>query len=116
MSQDPTEEIRQAAMAFSGVANGVSCTQSSFKVGKTAFLFIGPGPKQQGLKAMFKLKASLPEAIELATAHPDRFEVGGTGWVTARFTAGEPLPKGIWERWLAESFEIAYGARPVGKR
>jgi len=33
-----------------------------------------------------------------------------TGWVTARFTAEEPLPKQIWEEWLAESYAVACGA------
>lgn len=111
--QDPTEAIRKAAAAFPGVAQGTSCNQSSFKAGKGSFLFIGPGPKGQGFKAMFKLRASMPQASELAKEDPKRFEVGSTGWVTARFTAEEPLPKQIWEKWLAESYEVTVG---VGKK
>jgi len=91
------------------VAKGTSCTQSAFKAGKGTFLFIGPGPKGQGFKAMFKLEASMPQALKLAAANPKRFEVGSTGWVTARFTAEEPLPKRIWARWLSESYELTYG-------
>ena len=52
---------------------------------------------------MFKLKASMPQALKLAAESPKLFEVGSTGWVTARFTAEDPLPKRIWEKWLAES-------------
>jgi hypothetical protein len=55
---------------------------------------------------MFKLKRSMPQAKELATTDPDRFEVGSTGWVTTRFTAEKPLPKKIWENWLRESYEL----------
>ena len=106
---DPTEAIRKAAADFPEVAKGTSCNQSSFKTGKGSFLFIGPGPKGVGFKAMFKLKDSLPQAQELADAKPKRFEVGKTGWVTTRFTVEEPLPKEIWERWLAESYAIALG-------
>lgn len=106
---DPTDAIRRRAVTFPGVAKGASCTQSSFKAGKGTFLFIGPGPKGQGFKAMFKLAASMPQARELAEQHPQRFEVGTTGWVTARFTAAEPLPKRIWEKWLSESYELTCG-------
>jgi hypothetical protein len=91
------------------MAKGTSCTQSAFKVGAGTFLFIGPGPKGQGFKAMFKLKASMPQALKLAAEDPTRFEVGSTGWVTARFTAEEPLPKRIWGKWLSESYDVTCG-------
>lgn len=108
-AKDPTDAIRRQAAAFPEVAKGTSCTQSSFKAGKGTFLFIGPGAKGKGFKAMFKLKASMPQALKLAAETPDRFEVGSTGWVTARFTAEEPLPKRIWGKWLAESYDLTCG-------
>lgn len=51
-SQDPTEPIREKAASFPEVAKGTSCNQSSFKAGKGSFLFIGPGAKRVGFKAM----------------------------------------------------------------
>ena len=108
-SDDPTEAIRAKAGSLAGSDEGSACTQASFKIGGKAFLYIGPGPKGQGFKAMFKLDRSMPKAQELATKQPDRFEVGSTGWVTTRFTAEKPLPKSIWEKWLRESYELAAG-------
>ncbi len=113
---DPTDPIRRRAVTFPGIAKGTSCTQSAFKTAKGTFLFIGPGPKGQGFKAMFRLKASMPQAVKLAATDPKRFEVGSTGWVTARFTAEEPLPKRIWEKWLAESYDVASGAARAPKK
>ena len=55
---------------------------------------------------MFKLEVSLPGARALAKAEPDRFEVGSTGWVTARFTVEKPLPDTIWKKWLEESYHL----------
>ncbi len=107
---DPTDPIRNKAAAYPSVAPGTSCNQSSFKVGKRAFLYIGPGAKGIGFKAMFKLDASMPRAQKLATTHPNRFEVGSTGWVTTRFTAEEPLPDDLWETWLDESYQVAGGS------
>ncbi len=109
-SQDPTEPIRKKAVTFPAVDKGASCNQSSFKAGKAAFLYIGPGAKGQGFKAMFKLERSRAQAEKLAQKDPDRFEVGSTSWVTTRFTAEKPLAKTIWEKWLKESYELAAGS------
>lgn len=106
--KDPTEPIRLRASRYPGVDEGTACTQSSFKAGQKAFLFIGT---QGGrYKAMFKLKASIPEATKLAEAHPDDYQVGSTAWVTARFTAERPLPKQVWQKWLDESYASTQGA------
>ncbi|NNE47829.1 MAG: hypothetical protein HKN37_14350 [Rhodothermales bacterium] len=112
---DPTEPIRKRAAAFPAIARGTSCNQSSFKTGKRTFLYIGPGPKGIGFKAMFKLEASMPQARKLAAQNPHRFEVGSTGWVTARFTSDEPMPKKLWSEWLEESYALSSGPGPKRK-
>lgn len=112
-SQEPTEPIRQQALTFADVTTGKSCNQSSYKVGKGTFLFIGPGAKGIGYKAMFKLKDSISQATQLAEKEPKRFEVSKTGWVTTRFTEEEPLSKRIWKKWLLESYNLT---RPKTKK
>lgn len=107
MIPDPTDAIREKAASFPEVAKGTSCNQSSFKTRKRSFLFVGPGPKGKGYKAMFKLEASMPEALRLASQTPDRYEVSSTGWVTARFTAEDPMPRALWEKWLEESYRVS---------
>lgn len=113
---DPTDPIRQKAVSYPGVAKGTSCTQSAFKAGSGTFLFIGPGAKGQGYKAMFKLKRSMPQAEKLARQDPSRFEIGSTGWVTTRFTAEKPLPKTIWQKWLDESYDVTCGAKAGARK
>ena len=113
--KDPTEAIREAAAAFPDVASGTSCNQSSFKTAAGAFLYVGPGAKGVGFKAMFKLDASLEEARALAEREPDRFEVGSTRWVTTRFSAERPLAKRIWGKWLKESRAAVSGNGPRKK-
>ena len=108
-NEDPTVPICLKASLYPGVDEGTACTQSSFKAGKKAFLYIG---MQEGRhKAMFKLKESIPEAVRLAEATPNDFQVGKFGWVTARFTAVNPLPTELWERWLDESYELAFAGK-----
>ena len=108
-AKDPTRALNAAARTFPDVSAGTSCNQTSFKAGKTAFLYVGPVPKGVGYKAMFKLDASLEEARRLADAEPRRFELGVGNWVTTRFSNEEPLPKALWSRWLRESYAQAAG-------
>ena len=116
--KDPTDPIRLKASRYPGVDQGTACTQSSFKTGKKAFLYIG----MQGgrYKAMFKLHDSIPEATELAEHNPDLYQVGSFGWVTARFTSEDPIPKKLWEKWLDESYELSLaagtGKKSAGKK
>ena len=105
--KDPTTSLRKSAAAMPSVTESTSCNQTSFKTGKQAFLFVGPGPKGVGFKAMFKLESSRPEAEQLAADQPDRFQVGSGVWVTTRFSADSPLPAAIWKKWLEESYELS---------
>ncbi len=102
---DATQPIRIRASEYPNVDEGTACTQSSFKTGGKAFLFIG----QQGgrHKAMFKLSASRAEAAELAAQRPKDFQVGSGVWVTVRFSDDTPLPEALWEKWLDESYTLS---------
>ncbi len=115
-AKDPTRALKEAAAALPDVVEGTSCNQSSYKAGKKAFLYVGPGPKGIGFKAMFKLEASAEEARNLAAGDPERFEVGTGNWVTARFTAEAPLPKKLWSKWLEESHAAATKAGGAAKK
>ena len=114
--KDPTDAMRLKASSYPHVDEGRSCTQSAFKTGGKAFLYVG----MQGgrYKAMFKLKKSASEAARLAREQPDRYEVGSTTWVTARFTTDEVMPKKLWAKWLDESYELsrAPAAGGAGKK
>ena len=103
-AKDPTKALRMAAGALPDVVEAMTCNQASFKAGKKAFLYVGPGTKGVGYKAMFKLEASLEEAESLAKSEPERYELGVGNWVTTRFSAEDPLPKKIWSSWLKESY------------
>jgi hypothetical protein len=115
--KDPTKALKKAAADLPNVVEGESCNQTSYKAGKKAFLYVGPGAKGAGYKAMFKLEASLEQARGLAESEPERFEVGVGNWVTTRFSAEAPLPKRIWTSWLEESYAGATkGARKTDAR
>ncbi|MEM9532413.1 MAG: MmcQ/YjbR family DNA-binding protein [Pseudomonadota bacterium] len=102
---DPTLPLRQRASEYDAVDEGTSCTQSSFKTGGKAFLFVG----EQGgrYKAMFKLDKSRAEVQKLSDEHPADYQVGNGVWVTARFSAQKPLPAKRWKKWLDESYALS---------
>ncbi len=104
-SHDPTHAMRLKAGHYNGVTEGTACTQSAFRRGKKSFFFIG----EQGgrYKAMFKLRASKPQAEALAKAHPDDYQAGKGSWITARFSIDKPMPREIWEHWLQESYDLS---------
>jgi len=99
--------MRSMALGFDDAVEGTSCNQSSFKVRKKSFFFVGPGAKGVGFKAMFKLEKSLDQASELSEKTPDRIEVGSNGWVTNRFSTEKPLSKTVWKKWLKESYGLS---------
>lgn len=103
-SQNPADAIKKAASTLPDVVEGTSCNQTSYKAGKKAFLYVGPGAKGIGFKAMFKLDALLHEAQDLAKSDSDRFIPGVGNWVTTRFSAEQPLPKKLWSRWLKDAY------------
>ena len=112
MVKDPTLGMRKEAARLASVDEGKACNQASFRVGNKAFLFVGPGAKGVGYKAMFKLHASMTQARTLAESEPTRFDVGKTGWVTARFTDARPLSAKIWKKWIRESYGLSAGETP----
>lgn len=107
--KDPAKPILMRARRYPDVQEGSSCSQTSFKSGKSAFLYLGMQGGRH--KAMFKLDGSMPEALELAENDPDRFQVGSTSWVTARFTPQDPLPRKLWQKWLDESHALSLPKR-----
>ncbi|MEZ0230783.1 MAG: hypothetical protein ACAI25_19340, partial [Planctomycetota bacterium] len=87
---DPTAALRRRALRFKGAAESVVCARSAFKVGKKSFAFLGA--TEEACDLMVKLDGSLDEAAELAARDPERYRVGATGWVTARFGRAESVP------------------------
>lgn len=108
--KDPTKIICEKANSYPDVESGTSCNQTFYKAksAKTKFLFIGPGAKGIGFKAMFKLDQSIPQAQELAATEPDCYQSPAkAGWVTVRFTEDNPMPQSVWEEWLDESYALS---------
>lgn len=87
-----TEAMCLFASELPGVDEGTACTQSSFKVGGKAFLFVGLQAGRH--KVVLKLGDSLEAAEALAAEKPDECAVGKTKWVKESFQVMQPKAKG----------------------
>ena len=98
--------LRKIALSFPAASEKPSCNKAAFSAGKKNFFFLGEGqgPEVGALNTMLKLTDSLAEAKELAKSQPGIYSVGDSGWLSAKFAAGESPPAGLFERWIEESY------------
>ena len=72
------------------------------KVRKKIFLFLGSDSKTLSLSV--KLPLSYGAALLAPFAKPTAYNLGKSGWVTASFAAGDPVPMDVLESWINESY------------
>lgn len=94
-------DIKRRALSYPEAEEGLACPGTSLEtptvqVRKKAFLFLAADHLR------LKLREALPEAEQLAAAHPERCEVGRHGWVKL-FLSPTPDPA-LLERWLDDSY------------
>ena len=89
----PMQALRKVALRYPEVREGIVCRKAAFKARNKAFLFIVMD--DPAYNAMLKLRESLPEATKLAAKDPNRYAVGGHGWVSVTFRHEESPPPGL---------------------
>ena len=107
---DISERLRAVALALPETSEGTSSVNRAFKVRKKNFLFVGE--KDDQVRVMVKLAASLDRARQLADP---RIGVGKTGWVTVNFAPGDPPDPAMLDAWVLESFRALAPKTVVAK-
>ncbi|MEX0641890.1 MAG: MmcQ/YjbR family DNA-binding protein [Pirellulales bacterium] len=107
--------LRKIALRCPGTTEGVACAgtsleRSTFKTRNKAFLFLGI------TDAMVKLRDSLDEASRLAAKEPDRYRVGGHGWVKVVFSSDASGVPTVLEKWVGESYRLMAGSQATATR
>jgi predicted DNA-binding protein (MmcQ/YjbR family) len=77
---------------------------SAIKVKGKIFLSTYFCDKENYLNLSVKLPVSGSAALTLPFASPTRYGLGPSGWVTARFDAGDKVPIDMIKEWIDESF------------
>jgi predicted DNA-binding protein (MmcQ/YjbR family) len=73
----------------------------TLKVRGKAFVFMSG---DEGFSLSVKLPSSSHVALDLPFAEPTGYGLGRSGWVTASFAPGKPVPLNILSDWLEESY------------
>lgn len=107
MAKDENEHphlraLKEAARAYPETEEASPWGHCVFKVRGKSFVFFGGDEGRVSLSV--KLPRSGDAALSLPFAEPTGYGLGKSGWVTASFPAGEPLPFSILRAWLDESF------------
>lgn len=105
----PRPDIARAESAVASIAAAFPETREdnpwghrAFKVrGKTFLFLVADG---EGLSVSVKLPESGALALELPFAEPTGYGLGKSGWVSARFRPGTPIPVDMIGEWLTESY------------
>ena len=94
--------LREEALSYPETHETFPWGHRVIKVRTKSFVFFG------GDDDDFSLSVKLPEsgaaALTLPFAEPTGYGLGKSGWVSARFPAGKPLPLPILRAWIDESY------------
>lgn len=94
--------LRAIALQFPEAAEDHPWGHTAFKVKGKMFLVLGGTAEQLTVTA--KLPSSGRLALALPFATPTGYGLGKSGWVTATFAPGEPIPLDRLGEWAEESY------------
>jgi predicted DNA-binding protein (MmcQ/YjbR family) len=103
--------LRKCALGYPQATEDHPWGESAFKVKGKVFLFLSR--HDGGLNLSMKLPVSGPGALGLPFASPTGYGLGKSGWVTARFGAGDEVPVELIREWIDESFRAVAPKRVV---
>jgi predicted DNA-binding protein (MmcQ/YjbR family) len=105
---DPVTDARRAVVAFAlslpGAWEDHPWGETVAKVGKKVFAFLGCERPDGSLLVCVKLPTSGPAALETAFVEPAGYGLGKSGWVYAKFEAGDRPPTPLLLSWVEESY------------
>ena len=104
--------LREFALSFPETREEFPWGDRVVKVKGKVFVFLGRSDGEEfGLSV--KLPSSGMVALDLPFASPTGYGLGKSGWVTARFPAGEDVPVPLLKEWIAESYRAVAPAKVV---
>jgi predicted DNA-binding protein (MmcQ/YjbR family) len=105
--------LRDYALTLPGAVDANPWGHRVAKVGKK--IFVTFGNDEGGFSMSVKLPRSVELALALPFASPTGYGLGKSGWVTARFEAGDAPPLDMMRAWIEESYRAIASAKLVAK-
>jgi predicted DNA-binding protein (MmcQ/YjbR family) len=94
--------LRKFALRYPDATEDMPWGHHAIKVKGKSFLFLAADAETFSLSA--KLPSSGGVALKLPFASPTEYGLGRSGWVTARFPRGAPVPLDVLRLWIDESY------------
>ena len=95
------EELRAYGLALPDATEDHPWGHSALKVRGKTFCWLD---RQDRLSATVKLPVSRDFAMVFDFAEPTGYGLGRSGWITARFSAGDEPDLDLLKRWIVESY------------
>lgn len=105
------QTLRTYALRYPEAREDFPWGESVVKVRGKVFVFFGRA--EGGLHLSIKLPHSNLLALSLPFASPTAYGLGRSGWVSARFDAGDAPPVELLRRWIDESYRAIAPKRLV---
>ena len=99
---DVEKELRDLAIAYPEAHEDFPWGERAIKVRGKVFLFMFADKTRLSLSV--KLPESSSMALMLPFAEPTGYGLGRSGWITAKFQAGERPPLPVLRAWIDESY------------
>jgi predicted DNA-binding protein (MmcQ/YjbR family) len=108
--------LRRHALAFPEAYEEFPWGHVAIKVKGKVFLFLSNGLDGDDVFSLsLKLPLSGKHALTLPFASPTGYGLGKSGWVSARFVAGDDVPLEMLQEWVDESFRAIAPKRVLAK-
>ncbi|MEQ8968441.1 MAG: MmcQ/YjbR family DNA-binding protein [Azospirillaceae bacterium] len=105
--------LRERALAYPETREDFPWGEPAYKVRDKVFVFLAV------LDGTVRFTAKLPRsrdfALEYPFTAPTGYGLGRSGWVTAEFPPGEPLPLDLLTGWMDESYRAVAPKALVGR-
>ncbi len=98
------DDLIAHALALPGAWEDHPWGERVAKVGKKVFLFCGKPHGPESLSFSVKLPRSAVAALDRPECEPTGYGLGKSGWVTAQYERGDPLPLDLVKAWIDESY------------
>lgn len=105
------KQLLQTALRYPDTHEAHPWGETVVKVKGKVFVFLGASDGRLGVTT--KLPRTGPAALGLPFTEPCGYGLGKSGWVTARFDAGEDIPVDLLVSWLDESYRAVAPRRSV---
>jgi predicted DNA-binding protein (MmcQ/YjbR family) len=108
--------LRRHALAYPEAYEEFPWGHVAVKVKGKVFLFLSNGLDGDDVFSLsLKLPLSGKHALTLPFASPTGYGLGKSGWVSARFVAGDDVPLEMLQEWVDESFRAIAPKRVLAK-